>query len=184
MFSSLPTCLFIQYLVRLKILIFKVGKLTQRDYPWQPDDLLRDPSRTESLWRGGAARHEKNSALASIPKTISIGNVRITNRRYTVRVHCAAKNRGTIFTCPGREKPFSDRGYLPLREIVFLVDILHKSYCSSFWIVRIIMKFKGSVWHVWSDTIHIRENLCTCPYSSGEIFWLTVQPLANSLFDL
>lgn len=43
------------------------------------------------------SRERKNSALASIPKTISIGNVRITNRRYNTRLLCLP--RIAIFTC-------------------------------------------------------------------------------------
>lgn len=68
----------------------------------------------------------KNSALASIPKTISIGNVRITNRRYNTRVHCACQE-SRNYSPADHEKPFSGYKIPSTDEIVFLIDILYKA---------------------------------------------------------
>lgn len=96
------------------------------------------------------------SALASIPKTISIGNVRITNWRYNARpLHC--KESRELHSPADREKPFSDRRCLPPGEIVFPIDIPHtKDTIPSN--SKNNNEFRRT-WHIRSDTIRIRAKV-------------------------
>lgn len=145
-------------MVRLKIPIsaFKIAKLAQYDIC---DSLAilcfmfhRRVHPTESLWKRSYGERKILRDLASIPKTISIGNVRITNRRYTIRVHCACQeSRNYIHLQTGKtdfmsKDTFHWRNYFPDRD-TNLYWIIHHH-----WII--IMKFK--LRYIWSEmTIHI-----------------------------
>lgn len=63
------------------------------------------------------SRQRKNSALASIPKTISIGNVRITNRRYNTRVHCACQESRNYIHLQTMKSRFLAIRYFPLVKL-------------------------------------------------------------------
>lgn len=108
--------------------------------------------------------------LASIPKTISIGNVRITNRRYTIRVYCAcqeSRNCVHLQTVKSRfllKDTFRWRNCSPHRDTNPLF----------YWIIIIVMKFE--LRYIWSETtihVHIRRFIHKSILFSSKAFWST-----------
>lgn len=83
---------------------------------------------------GGAAAREKFCSGKHIPKIISIGNVRITNRRYNTRVHCACQESRNYIHLQTMKSRFLAIRYLPLAKlfswsIFYTIDIL----CKALW---------------------------------------------------
>jgi len=95
---------------------FRITKLTEYDIC----DSLATLCFSQRLSRyGGIPWRRKNSALASIPKAISIGNVRITNRRYNTRVHCVCQESRSYIHLQTVKSRFLTIRYLPLAKLFF-----------------------------------------------------------------